>query len=91
MWVVAVALVVYAGLSTWPQVHSYGIEGPGFYIIGVTPYAIVVALVLLLVGAILRRLSARVSTALALAASAAIGLSLVLDLTGVSWLVDLSG
>ena len=90
-WVVAVALVVYAGASTWPLIHSYGIEGPGFYIVGVLPYAFAGAMVLLVVGAVLWRRSSRVSTALAVAASAAVGIAMVLDLTGISWIVDLLG
>ncbi len=89
VWIVAIVLLAIAGLLTPQYVHSFGMEGPGFFVLGLVPWAVLVAIPMLLLAALLRRRLARVSTVLALAASPVLAASLVLDQTGLSWIMDL--
>jgi hypothetical protein len=91
VWIAAIALLVIAGLITTQRVHSFGIEGPGFGVWGLVPWAVLAALPLLLLAAGLRGRLPQVSTAIAIASTLILAVSLALDLTGLAWMMDLLG
>jgi hypothetical protein len=89
VWIVAIVLLVIASLVTPQRVHSFGIEGPGYYVLGLVPWAVLVAIPLLILSVLLRRRLARASIACAIVTSLILAVSLVLDQTGISWIMDL--
>jgi hypothetical protein len=89
VWIVAIVLLVIAGLVTPQRVHSFGIEGPGYYVLGLVPWAVLVAIPLLILAVLLRRRLARASIACAIVTSLILAVSLLLDQTGISWIMDL--
>ena len=89
IWIVAIAMLVLAGLVSTQRVHSFGMEGPGLWVGGGVPWAVLVAVPLLLLAAILRRRVPRVSIALVIVLSVLLAVSLTLELTGLGWIMDL--
>jgi hypothetical protein len=89
VWIVALALLLTGAFLTPQHVHSFGMEGPGYFVWGLLPWAVLVALPLLLLAAVLRNRLALLSIVLAVAVSLIVAGVLVLDQTGVTWIMDL--
>lgn len=89
-WGGALVLLAVAGVVASQRVHGFGVEGPGFSVLGGVPWAVLASVPLLLVAVLVRR-RARTSLTLIAVAALVLVVALLLEWTGLGWLMGLRG